>query len=375
VHTLTFFPLGNADCCRIKLSNGDRILFDYAHMRDESDKSEKRWDLASDIRDDLKKDKRNSFRVVAFTHLDDDHIHRSSEIFYLEHAEKYQSADRIKIEELWVPAAAIVEDGLTGEARILRSEARHRFLAGKGIRVFSRPEVLEEWLEENGLSLADRRDLITDAGRVVPGISLEDDGVEFFVHSPFAHRLDSGELLDRNSDCLFMQALFEVDGIQTKLLLGSDVDHDAIGEIVQITKKHANEARLEWDIFKLPHHCSYLSIGPERGDEATEPTDQTQWLYVDQGLKAAIMISTSKPIPVKGSEDDNCDQPPHRQAARFHKTHTLNREGEFKVTMEHPSCGSPKPIEIELGARKATIKKSALGGAAAVISSAAPRAG
>ena len=58
MHTLTFFPLGNADCCRIKLPNGDRILFDYAHTRDESDKSDKRWDLASDIRDDLKKDKR-----------------------------------------------------------------------------------------------------------------------------------------------------------------------------------------------------------------------------------------------------------------------------------------------------------------------------
>jgi hypothetical protein len=375
MHILTIFPLGNADCCRIKLSNGERILFDYADMRDSADWSDRRWDLATDIKDDLKKDKLDSFKVVAFTHLDDDHIHRSCEIFYLEHAEKYQAPDRIKIKELWVPAAAIIEEGLTGEARIIRSEARHRLLAGKGIRVFSRPAILEDWLKANGLTLASRQHLMTDAGQVVPGLTLAESGVEFFVHSPFAHRLDSGELMDRNSDCLFMQATFEVDGMQTKLLLGSDVDHESLGEIVDITKTHKNESRLEWDILKLPHHCSYLSVGPDRGDDVTKATSQTQWLYVDQGLKAAITISTSQPIPTKGSEEDKCVQPPHRQAAQFHKTHTMNREGEFKVTMEEPSVNRPKPIVIEIGASKATIKKNALGGAATVISSTAPRAG
>ena len=67
-------------------------------------------------------------------------------IFYLEHAEKYQVKGRPRIGELWVPAAALVEEGLEGDARIIRSEARHRFKAKNGIRVFSRPDRLKEWM-------------------------------------------------------------------------------------------------------------------------------------------------------------------------------------------------------------------------------------
>src|SRR5271168_3866814 len=86
MHLLTFFPIGNADCSRIKLASGDRLLFDYAAMRNADDISDRRWDLAKDIKDDLRDDELDSFRVVAFTHLDDDHIHGATEIFHLDHA-------------------------------------------------------------------------------------------------------------------------------------------------------------------------------------------------------------------------------------------------------------------------------------------------
>ena len=33
MHTVTIFPLGNADCTRIDLQGGKKILFDYANMR------------------------------------------------------------------------------------------------------------------------------------------------------------------------------------------------------------------------------------------------------------------------------------------------------------------------------------------------------
>ncbi|MGZ2452737.1 hypothetical protein ACVIRO_005554 [Rhizobium ruizarguesonis] len=39
-----------------------------------------------------------SFRIVAFTHLDKDHIYRASEFFWFDHAAAYQGGDRIKIE-------------------------------------------------------------------------------------------------------------------------------------------------------------------------------------------------------------------------------------------------------------------------------------
>jgi hypothetical protein len=50
---LTFYPIGNADCCLIELADGQRMLFDYANVRDEDDDDDLRIDLAAAVRDDL----------------------------------------------------------------------------------------------------------------------------------------------------------------------------------------------------------------------------------------------------------------------------------------------------------------------------------
>lgn len=102
---LVFYPLGNADCYRMDLANGEKLLFDYADTRCRDDKDDKRVDLPAELRKDLNAAGRKYYDVVAFSHLDQDHTCGSSEFFYLEHDKKYQSDDRIKINELWVPAA------------------------------------------------------------------------------------------------------------------------------------------------------------------------------------------------------------------------------------------------------------------------------
>lgn len=369
MHTLTFFPLGNADCCRIDLENGTKLLFDYAHCR--SGDEDLRIDLAQALRDDLKVARRDNYDVVAFTHLDDDHIHGASEFFYLEHAPKYQGEGRVKIDTLWVPAAAITEEGAEDEARVLRAEARYRLKEGKGIRVFSRPERLRQWLEKNDLTLADREALITDAGQLIPGFDQSRQGVEFFVHSPFAKRLDDGGVEDRNSDALVAQATFLVGSQETKLIQSADAPYDVLADIVNITRWHHREARLAWDVFKLPHHCSYNSLGPEKGEEKTEPVPEVAWLFEEQGAAGAYIVSTSKPIP---SNDDD-DQPPHRQAAAYYRDVTDDKGGEFKVTMEHPTPDAPEPLVIEIGDSKARIRKKASDGPALLLTSPAPRAG
>jgi hypothetical protein len=240
MHTVTFYPLGNADSYLIELKKGKKLLFDFANLRNPDDKSDCRIDLAAELRKTL--DNQDYLDVGAFTHLDDDHIHGSSDFFYLEHADKYQSEDRIKIKELWVPAAAILEEGLDDEARILRQEARHRLIKGGGVRIFSRPEALAEWLEQNDLTLDSRRHLIANAGTLVPGFDKINDGVEFFVHSPFSKHCDDEEF-DRNTACLGMQATFDTD---TQLLMTADATHEVWEDIVKITKVHNNENRLAW---------------------------------------------------------------------------------------------------------------------------------
>lgn len=376
MHTLNFFPLGNADCCRIDLDGGERILFDCAAMRDPDDADDKRCDLHQELRDDLDAAGRDYFDVVTFTHLDRDHFARATEFFHLEHAKKYQGGDRIKMNMMWVPAALITEQAPDdAEAKILQKEARHRFKEGSGIRVFSRPERLRKWCEQNGIKLEDRAHLITDAGQPVPGFTLKEHGVEFFLHFPMAIRQDKNTVEDRNGDGIVMHATFQVGSTVTKAMLMADATHEVLRDIVTVTKAHKNEDRLEWDIAKLPHHCSYGSLGPEKGKDKTTPVDEVAWLYEEQAQDGAVIVSSSKPIPAKGSAEDEDKLPPHRQAANYYKDALSGSDGDFIVTMEHPKESAPETVVIEIGSYGATLKVVAMTGAFIATSRPAPRAG
>ena len=161
----------------------------------------------------------------------------------------------------------------------------------------------------------------------------------------------------------------------TDVLFTADVDYAVLGEIVDITKYHKNDDRLHWNVYKLPHHCSYTAIGPDKGKDKTEPTEQISWLCETQGEKRGYIISPSKPIPKKGSDEDvKDDQPPHRQAANYYREDVVDFD-RLLVTMSEPNDRQPKPIVIEIGGDGAVKKSLGALGAAAIVSGAAPRAG
>jgi hypothetical protein len=116
----------------------------------------------------------------------------------------------------------------------------------------------------------------------------------------------------------------------------SDINYDSIEQIVETSRRHKNEARLLWDIFKNPHHCSYLSIGPDKGEDETKPTDNVKWLCETQAQERCIIMSSSELIPVKDSAEDKDVQPPHRQAAAYYKRAVRAKDGAFKITMDLP---------------------------------------
>jgi len=126
MHKVIFYPVNNGDSCQIVLESGKRILLDYRQYSGAEDADTPEIDLAAQLRADLEEADRDSFDVVAFTHADKDHIEGSTEFFELLHAEKYQGEGRIKIEELWVPAAMVLEsasnDEQSNEFVILRQE-------------------------------------------------------------------------------------------------------------------------------------------------------------------------------------------------------------------------------------------------------------
>lgn len=369
-HRVTVYNLGNADTCRIELAGGQQLLFDYADTRNPKDPNDRRADLPRLLREAL--GKRTMFDVVAFTHADNDHVCGAAAFFHLEHNAAYQGSDRVRINELWVPAAFIIEsrDNLGADAQALQAEARYRLVKGAGIRVFSRPDRLATWLASKNIRIADRTHLITDAGKTVSGFTLAGKGVEFFVHSPFAHRQNNGEIVDRNDCSLVLQATFQTTAEPVRLMLSADIAHEILSELIGITRAHGNDKRLMWDIFKLPHHCSYKSLSAEKGVSETTPDAPIKWLFETQGRKGGIIVSTSDPIPTTDT-----DQPPHRQAANYYRRIAAQCGYQFIVTMEHPSVQAPEPLVITIDQAGATPQKRNRSSSAIVTSRQAPRAG
>ena len=89
---VTFYPLGNADCCLIRLDNDKLFVFDYADIKNPDDSEDKRIALREAFDEDIGWPKRNIRMCWRFaTWGDDDHVckfHRT--ILAGKHAEKYQ---------------------------------------------------------------------------------------------------------------------------------------------------------------------------------------------------------------------------------------------------------------------------------------------
>lgn len=366
---ITFHPLGNADCARIDLDNGKKLLIDYANTHRDGDKY---VDLPTALRDDLRIAKRNNFDVVVFSHMDRDHVLGAEEFFHFDHSHYYQGEGRIKVDQMWVPAAVITEsrNDLCDSAYVVQAEARYRLKEGKGILVFSQPGCVDQWLRKQGIDPKTRSHLMVDAGTLVPGFSLAEDNVEFFVHSPFASHLEGRGQVVRNDDAIAFMAHFEYDGQPTRVFFTADIAHEVIGDIVRISEYKGNAKRLEWDMLKLPHHTSYKSIGPEKGKDKTKPTDEIERLYADYGQKYSYIISTSNPIPT-----EDTDQPPHRQAAAYYREKASALSGQYLVTLEHPSISTPRMMVFDIDRYGLTPNKGLSSGSGAATSSNAPRAG
>jgi len=382
VHKIVFYPVGNGDSSQILLSGGKRILFDYCHREKNEGEDVPEIDLHSRLKKELKDEGRDYFDAVAFTHADGDHISGSTDFFELQHADKYQGDGRIKINELWVPAAMLLDkaerDKQNQEFVILRQEARHRLLEGKDILVFSKPKALMDWLipklKERGLSANARDHLFVDAGTLVPGFSLSNDGVEFFCHSPFIKHCDDDGDIIRNEAALIFNVRFRSDGREYDYLAVGDSEWEVLEEIVDITKYHNNEDRLEWDLFNIPHHCSYLALSDEKGEKETIPKEKVKEL-LNFGKAGSYEVSSSRPIPdIKSAYSEM--QPPHIQARKAYQRYLKNVDGrKFLVTMEEPNASKPKPLEFEVTSGGISWEQSGAIGAAAIITSKPPKAG
>lgn len=368
---IRFYPLGNADSTLVHLNDDRLILKDYFKAESTGD-DDKRIDLEGELRDYLDQECRDDFDVTAFSHADDDHCHGAENFFWFDHAKKYQGGDRIKMKKLWVPACFILETGLSGSARVIQAEAKHRFEEGYGIRVFGNPEPLEKWLEDQGVDPTTRTGLITKAGTCVPPFTKQAGNVEIFSHSPFSYRME-GDEVDRNGNSLVLHMTFFEGYREMRLMLGADAEHQTWADIVYITESRGNDERLDWDMFRISHHSSYTALSEDKGKDETVPRDEVDSLF-DRGSTSCILISSSDPIP-----NEDTKQPPHRQAANYYrrKAREKGSESNFIVTMEWPDKDAPKPVVVETTQYGFNVKRrvAAVAGAATVTASRSPRFG
>lgn len=380
-HQVVFYPVGNGDTSQIILSNDRRILLDYRHQKAGESNDSPVIDLKARLSSELNEADRDYFDVVAFTHADSDHICGSTEFFELQHAAKYQGGGRVKINELWVPAAMLLEKADNAHQQeefvILRQEARYRLLEGRDIRIYSRPQALMDWLvpklEERGEAANARDHLFIDAGTLVPGFSLDEDGVEFFCHSPFIKHCDEGDII-RNIASLMFNVRFNAEGYFYDYLAVGDAEWEALEEIYDITKYHDNLDRLTWDLFNIPHHCSYLALSDEKGDQETIPKPGVKEILL-LGKANAYEVSSSHPI-LDTKEGREQIQPPHIQARKAYDRHLKEVNGrKLLVTMSEPNAQKPEPIVFEITSGGVIWKRSSAIGAPAIITSTPPRAG
>lgn len=339
---ITFYPLGNADSSLIEFYDGRLMVNDY-YRPENFEKDDKRVDMAEELQKVLDSKDRDYFDIVAFSHRDNDHVGGADKFFKMENPQIKESGDA-EIKEMWVPSFFILETGLEGSAKTLQKEARYRLKKADKIRVMGRSDKLDTWIESNCPNPKRSKDLITPAGK-----SAENSAeVDIFVHSPFSAETDSKEN-NPNDASMVLHFTFKKGG--TKVMFGADLVAEVWDKLISITKGKGRKKYLEWDIFKISHHCSYLSLNTEenKGTTKTEPLPSIDEMFKD-GDYSSYLISSSWPI-------DDKNEPPHKQAANYYKS--LN--GIFLVTMEEPNKRSPKPIVFEIdnrGHRKLTRRAS-----------------
>lgn len=372
--TITFYPLGNAETVLLELSNGKKLLFDYANMNS-GKADDKRYKIANEFK------RHKEFDVVMFSHSHEDHVQGAGAFFWFDHADKYQSNDRIKIKELWVSSAFILDSDsedneLCEDARIIRQEARYRLRKGYGLKVFSKADGLDNWLSSQGLSTDDSKYPIYHAGTLLKGTSswLSEE-IQFFIHAPFS--ADADDVEDRNDPSIVMQVrLFNNEKVYpynrraTNIFITGDTPHSVLEKVVDFSEANGNAEYLKWDIYDIPHHCSHTGLadesGADRSDSTTQPTKQVKKLIKDYASTNGLFVASCASFS-SGSK------PPCIHAKKAYIAFG-GSDKRFFATMDYPDFNSsaPKPLSITIDHTGLSVDRTKTD---SLVSNPAPRAG
>ncbi len=381
---VTFFPVGNGDMTLISLgdSAGTTILIDCNIRAAADDPKDTTRDVAADLRQRLKTDKKGRPYVDVFlsTHPDKDHMTGLRRHFYLGALADYgddsklAKEKRIVIRELWsspiVFRRASTEHKLCDDAVAFNTEAKRRVKFAReqkftGIGDGDRIVVLGE--DEDGKT--------DDLTSILVKVDESFDKVNGSQNSLFKANLlaplpaaddDDAEAMGKNhSSVILSMELADTDARETvKNYLATGDAEVLIWE--KLWEKHKKTPEvLAYDILLSPHHCSWHSLSydsrSEKGDKAK--VCEAAKSALSQVRAGGSIIASSCPI-----KDDDCDPPSHAAKLEYEAI-AKKQKAEFLCVGELPTADAPAPLEFSIGdgalsrvVQKAAAKRSIVTG-------------
>ncbi len=361
---VSFFPVGNGDMTLIALADNaeTKILIDCNIREAGDDPDDETRDVATDLRDRLKRDSKGRpyVDVFASSHGDWDHCRGITKHFYLGPPDKYpddekdDSEKRILIREIWSSPLVFRRTGrlnkLCEEALAFTVEAKRRVKVNRdkyfiGVQEGDRILVLGE--DEGGKT--------DDLGPILVKID------ETFAKINGSHNLffqarllgplpksdddEEEDVLSRNHS----SAILNIDlresvsaGTWKRFLTAGDAEV-AIWE--RLWEKHKKSPSvLAYDLMQTPHHCSWHSLSYESWSEKREKAvvSKSARSALSQIRSEGKIVASSCPI-----KDDDCD-PPCYGAKREYLEILRGVDGVFYCTEEYSTAKSPAPLEFSV---------------------------
>lgn len=346
--SIAFFPVDNGDMTLITLDNGQTILIDINIRAAADDEDDDTYDVATDLKERLKKDGEGRYYVDAFllSHPDADHITGLQNHFHLGPPADYpKGSGKIFIREMWsspiVFRRASTQHVLCKDAKAWATEARRRvqrfkdsgFGTVEGDRILllgkdkdgKTDEVMDIVIEQGQtISAANRGSTTQFSGRLLAPIYVEEDN-------------DLVAILEKNNSSVIINFSITGGGVQNKcrFLSGGDAGV-AIWE--RLWQNHGKDD-FDWfvyDLLQTPHHCSWRSLSYDRWSEMGEKVKvcEDARSALAQAKFGATIVASCKPI----KKDDS--DPPHERAKREYlsilKPETV--KGDFQCTSEYASA-------------------------------------
>lgn len=132
--------------------------------------------------------------------------------------------------------------------------------------------------------------------------------------------------------------------------------------------------RLAWDLYNIPHHCSYKALSDEKGECETTPEAGAKEILL-AGKEGGYLVSSSAPI-LDTKEGREQSLPPHIQAKKCYERYLKEVNGaRFLVTMENPNANKPEPLEFKVDQQGLSLSRAAVSAVGIITSKPAPRAG